>query len=307
MARIRTVKPELYRHEILFEAEQKSQLPLRLAFIALFSCCDREGRFRWRPRQLKLDMLPYDDLDISLVLDTLVTCGFVMKYEKNGEIYGCIPSWSCHQHINNREANSELPSPEECNLVENNFSLKNKGIEVDDSSVGDASVTNNEHDADPSETCTSGKEGKRKGKEKEEKGSMLTSKTYRTSEAQSSHTIFNHWKETMNHPNAKLDDKRKSIIRKALKFGYEPDELCQAITGCSYTPHNMGDNERNQRYDGLHVILRDADQIDRFVHNYHHPPRPLSNAERHTQANRQAMEDWLKHKLILEENNHAKK
>jgi hypothetical protein len=63
MARIRTVKPELFRHDSLFEAEQECQLPLRLAFIGLFTCCDREGRFRWRLRQLKLDVLPYDSID----------------------------------------------------------------------------------------------------------------------------------------------------------------------------------------------------------------------------------------------------
>ena len=102
MARIRTVKPELFKHEDLFEAEIASQLPLRLAFIALFTCCDRDGRFRWRPRRLKLDVFPYDDIDISCVLDALVTRGFIVKYEKNGEVYGSIPSWSRHQQINHR-------------------------------------------------------------------------------------------------------------------------------------------------------------------------------------------------------------
>src|SRR5580658_8914126 len=103
MSRIRTVKPELFNHEGLFEAEQHYQLPLRLAFIALFTCCDREGRFRWQPRRLKLDILPYDNVDISRVLDALVTRGFIVKYEHQGEFYGCIPSWSRHQHINHRE------------------------------------------------------------------------------------------------------------------------------------------------------------------------------------------------------------
>ena len=62
MARIRTVKPDLFRHEELLEAEHHFKLPLRLAFIGLFTTCDREVLFRWRPRQLKLDILPYDEI-----------------------------------------------------------------------------------------------------------------------------------------------------------------------------------------------------------------------------------------------------
>lgn len=111
MARIRTVKPELFRHEELFEAEVEFGLPLRLSFIALFTACDREGRFKWRPRQLKLDCLPYDEIDFSRVLDALITRGFVVKYEVLGEVYGCIPSFSRHQSINNKESESVYPGP----------------------------------------------------------------------------------------------------------------------------------------------------------------------------------------------------
>ena len=68
MSKIRTVKPELFRHEQLFEAEQQSGFPLRLLFIGLFTVVDAEGRFRWRPRQLKLDILPYDEINFSAAL-----------------------------------------------------------------------------------------------------------------------------------------------------------------------------------------------------------------------------------------------
>ena len=60
MARIRTIKPEFYRHHDLFLAEKESGLPLRLAFSGLWLCADKEGRFKWNPNQLKLDELPYD-------------------------------------------------------------------------------------------------------------------------------------------------------------------------------------------------------------------------------------------------------
>ncbi len=109
MARIRTVKPELFRHEELFNAEKESGLPLRLAFIGLFTVCDRAGRFRWKPSAIKLDILPYDVIDIATVLDALVSYGFLVKYGLADHLYGCILSFPKHQVINNREKDSELP------------------------------------------------------------------------------------------------------------------------------------------------------------------------------------------------------
>lgn len=112
-------------------------------------------------------------------------------------------------------------------------------------------------------------------------------------ENDSLNVIFTHWKTIFHHPNAVLDEKRKKLIRNALKNGYSETQLIDAITGCSYTPHNMGDNDRGQRYDGLHVILRDADQIDRFIHNAHNPPKPPNAADQLLAVNRLAAQNWL--------------
>ena len=110
MTKIRTVKPELFIHEELFDAEQASELPLRLAFIGLFCCCDAKGRFRWRPRELKTKILPYDPVDMAQVLHALEQAGFILKYVVNEKAYGWIPSWEQHQRINSREMASQLPS-----------------------------------------------------------------------------------------------------------------------------------------------------------------------------------------------------
>jgi len=105
----------------------------------------------------------------------------------------------------------------------------------------------------------------------------------------------------MCHPQARLDDKRRRLIARALKSGYSIAQLCAAISGCAITPHNIGDNDRGQRYDGLHVILRDADQIDRFIHNHHCPPKCLSEAERKTQANIRNLQDWVAKEMTEED------
>lgn len=86
--------------------------------------------------------------------------------------------------------------------------------------------------------------------------------------------IFECWKEVWNHPKAKLDSKRKQIISKALQ-NYSIDELKQAILGCSYTPHNKGENERGEVYDGIHIIFKDSDQIERFIRNCATKPSPM--------------------------------
>lgn len=118
MARIRTVKPSLFSHEVLFDLEQETGLPVRLAFIGLFTVADREGRFVWRPRTLKKDVLPHDDVDFSRVLDALATRGLVVKYRSGEEEYGYIPTFAKHQVINNRECASEIPSPCDCEIID---------------------------------------------------------------------------------------------------------------------------------------------------------------------------------------------
>ena len=115
MSRIRTIKPEFFQHEGLYAAEAESGLPLRLSFAGLWCQCDREGRFAWRPARLKLNILPWDDVDFSRVLDALATRGFVVRYASEGVEYGMIPSWRRHQVINNRERASETPEPSEIN------------------------------------------------------------------------------------------------------------------------------------------------------------------------------------------------
>jgi len=113
--------------------------------------------------------------------------------------------------------------------------------------------------------------------------------------------VFDYWRATLGHPQAVLDSKRKTLIRKALQSGYTALQLCEAIRGCSLTPHNMGKNDRGQRYDGLHVILRDADQMDRFIRNAQSPPRERNAAEALLDSNVAVCQAWLQDKLAHKE------
>jgi hypothetical protein len=111
MPRIRTIKPQFFKHEGLYDAEVSSGFPLRLAFAGLWTCCDREGRFPWRPRMLKTEIMPYDSVDFAAVLDCLADYGFIVRYNVGGETYGYVPTFTKHQVINNREQDSSIPAP----------------------------------------------------------------------------------------------------------------------------------------------------------------------------------------------------
>lgn len=111
MARIRTIKPAFFRDFDLFQLERETGLPIRVAFAGLWTAADRDGRFRWHARELKLDCLPHDDVDFGDVLAALERGGFIRRYEVSGRAYGLVRSWQDHQRPRNDEEDSKLPAP----------------------------------------------------------------------------------------------------------------------------------------------------------------------------------------------------
>lgn len=419
MTRIRTIKPEYYCHEGLYDAEQATGLPLRVAFAGLFCCVDREGRFRWRARQLKLHVLPYDEIDFESVLNALAQAGLIVKYTDGHEIFGCIPSWHKHQRINLRESASELPAPPQlkgasapvttswllpegelaqrvsskmfsgqaqpsaASPTENvQHATESKSKALPEAAIATAPVVadNSEASNNMSEVTTEIHQAKEEvsgapsvlqentpvkpqlaapigsqpqssperkeplpsiipadlssvlsnpalstdasektscdqsvpqenipvkpelatpigsqpqsSPEQKEPLSATTSSDFTsamtnpanpidTSDKSSQlagdpkrtvNEIFQYWVKTMQCPEAKFDQCRQQAIEGALRLGFSPQAICQAIKGCSLTPYNMGENPHRQKFNGLQVILRDAEQIERFIRHYRQPP-----------------------------------
>lgn len=250
MGRIRTVKPELFSHEQLFDAETETGLPLRLAFIGLFTCCDREGRFKWRPRTLKTDVMPHDNVDFARVLDALLTRGFVSKYACNDNLYGFIPSWHKHQVINNRESQSEIPAPTETSLISITSTRAPR--------VADACPTPLVH----AQGEGKGKEGKGKEEEGEQPIVQPTGRT--TVDRDQVDAVFRYWQTARGHDRAKLDDKRCKAIKARIKDGYTVEDLCRAVDGIARSPHHMGQNDQRTVYDDIELICRTAANVDKF-------------------------------------------
>lgn len=109
MQHIRNIKPEFFQHEEVAELS----VAARLAWIGLWTCCDKHGRFEWKPKSLKLKILPFDDIDFAALLTELAEHNFVVRYEAGDGFYGFVPNWSKHQGIGTREKQStaEYPAP----------------------------------------------------------------------------------------------------------------------------------------------------------------------------------------------------
>ncbi len=106
MARIRTIKPEFFT-----SSDVVTRSPLaRLLYIGLWCEADREGRFEWKPRTLKLRYLPGDSCDIDALATELTEVGMLEIYGVDGVLYAEIPGFKKHQVINNRESPSLIPA-----------------------------------------------------------------------------------------------------------------------------------------------------------------------------------------------------
>ena len=106
MARIRTIKPEFFTSEDIV-----SMSPLaRLFYVSLWCESDRMGRLEWKPGTFKMRYLPGDNCDVAELAKELIANGLIILYSVDGKNYAEIPTFTEHQVINNREADSSIPT-----------------------------------------------------------------------------------------------------------------------------------------------------------------------------------------------------
>lgn len=105
MARIRTIKPEFWKNEILGEKGSDTQL----LFIGLWNLCDRRGFLEYRPKRIKAELFPYREFDIEGILQTLLP-DFVRFITFEGKQYIHVINFNKHQVINIKESESTIPA-----------------------------------------------------------------------------------------------------------------------------------------------------------------------------------------------------
>lgn len=111
--------------------------------------------------------------------------------------------------------------------------------------------------------------------------------------------VFAYWQKTMKSPKSVLDADRIKLIKAALK-NYTPADICKAIRGCSKSPHNMGQNEQKTKYNGLGLILRNAEKIDRFIELDNN--QAVSGTETLEQRNARIIKEVMKDVCDTDEN-----
>ncbi len=105
--RARNIKPGFFRNEQLLKTS-----PLgRLLFAGLWCLADREGRLPDRPAQIKWDILPADDCDVSALLDELALRGFIRRYTAGDARYIEVTRFLAHQKPHYKEKASIIPPP----------------------------------------------------------------------------------------------------------------------------------------------------------------------------------------------------
>lgn len=107
MARARNIKPSFFTSEQVGDND-----PLgRLLFIGLWTVADYKGDLEWKPRTLKVQLLPWDDCDIVALAINLDKSGLIRFYSVGERTYVNILNFDKHQnpHKNEREKGSEIP------------------------------------------------------------------------------------------------------------------------------------------------------------------------------------------------------
>ncbi len=109
MARARLLKPGFFHNEDLAEVPAFG----RLLFAGLWTIADREGRLDDRPKRIKAELFPYDNVNVPDLLDKLEIAGFIQRYQIENVHFIQVLAFTKHQSPHVREPASTIPAPDE--------------------------------------------------------------------------------------------------------------------------------------------------------------------------------------------------
>ena len=133
--RARNIKPGFFLNCELAEVDFAS----RILFIGLWCYADREGRFKWKPKQIKATVFPYDNVNIEKLLGNLMSLHFITRNDTTGYV----EHFKKHQNPHPHEAKSILPEKSnEINVIacNTNGSPCNADIRIADTRIPDIRI-----------------------------------------------------------------------------------------------------------------------------------------------------------------------
>lgn len=107
MSRCRSIKPGLWLNEDLAEVS----IPARYLFPALWCLADKDGRLEYRPKKIKIEVYPYDEIDIISLIAELHGKKFISVYENEGCFFIQINNFIKHQNPHPKEKSNNYPEP----------------------------------------------------------------------------------------------------------------------------------------------------------------------------------------------------
>lgn len=109
MARARNIKPGFFTNDDLGDLSPLA----RLGFIGLWGQADFNGNMKYKPKRLKVEVLPYDNVDFAELVGELQQAGFVEIYQVDGEDYLHVVNFRKHQrpHKNEVLRGTDIPQP----------------------------------------------------------------------------------------------------------------------------------------------------------------------------------------------------
>lgn len=295
MPRSRNIKPGLFKNEILGAAD-----PLfTLLFEGLWVLADRSGRLEDRPLRIKGEVFPYrDGINVDAQLSWLAENSFIHRYQVGTGRFIQIVKFSKHQNPHHKERPSSIPpmdgfipeksttsdetgespglvlgetgacpglAPEKASANPSDSLIPDSGFLIPDPVVAKATTKTNSDNV---------VRFVQKTDEAVDKSAPAVKKPVEQKISSKVQFVFEYWKKRLIHEEAKLGDSIADLIQTALGWGYSAEDLCRAIDGIRESPFHMGVNDSRTVHDGLKVILRDSEQVEKFMAmSYPSPPR----------------------------------
>ena len=256
--RARNIKPALFVNEFLGVEDPF----VTLLFIGLWCLADREGRLEDRTARIKAELFPYRDFPIhngecpfiNGGLTVLVRMKFIVRYEVNGSRFIQIMNFTKHQTPHHTEKKSVIPqSPQTYDDNDVTDLTVNSPLNNGESPKALRADSLNPDSMNPEVIPPVVPQGTEGANGKPEQADAIRSviEPYRTY-----------------HPTSGIPDSKSKewkAIAARLKEQFTADVLKAAIDGMHRTPHNLGQNDRGQKYLGLELCMRTASQVQRFV------------------------------------------
>ncbi len=305
--RIRSLKPEFWGDEKL-GAETDA---VRLAFVWTWSEADDSGVLRLSAGSLRSGVWEHQDRTIAeakKVISRLIELGLLLSWQVGSDVFAAVVHFHEHQRVDHPGRTFLPPIPTEVlELLPVSFQ---DGYAKVPRFSRDTLATPSRDSRETASKITpharvagTGEPGNRGTEEPKSKNKPLPRTIAREDQPQPAapsalptgvpspavqvpvpgkaqatsaivRRVFEHWQKVMGHPGANLDPKRRGVIERALKLGYDEAACCKAIDGCKRTPYNQGDNDAGTTYDSLDLVLRDGTHIDRFIAHADRPPKP---------------------------------